>query len=216
MLCMPRGQKYEQHGSMQVQSHSPPLPIPYGTHHSKFFLLFYSHGVRVVIHTANLVFSDCNNKTQGIFFQDFPFNKAGKSSRAARQSNASESSCVHTDSSVHTDFHSHLITYVRALRLPAEAFTDIERQLNRCDFSSARVALVPSIPGRHDRSIFNRFGHMRLRTILGKHSFPMRFSSSPVCCQFSSMGSLTQDWLQSEFLASLSAGKAVGLSLIHI
>lgn len=44
--------------------HSPPLPIPYGTHHSKFFLILYERGIRVAIHTANLLHRDCTYKTQ--------------------------------------------------------------------------------------------------------------------------------------------------------
>lgn len=45
--------------------HSPPLPIPFGTHHTKAFLLQFVAGVRVIVHTANLIYPDCNNKTQG-------------------------------------------------------------------------------------------------------------------------------------------------------
>lgn len=191
-------------GEMQVHHHSPPLPIPYGTHHSKFFLLFYSSGVRVVIHTANLIFSDCNNKTQGLFYQDFPFRREAAGAAAGAQGASDK------DKSVHTDFYNHLIAYIRALRIPAGVFTDVEQQLNRCDFSSARVALIPSIPGRHDSAVYKKFGHMRLRTILGKHKFPCHFSKASICCQFSSLGSLTQDWLHGEFLSSLSAGKVAG------
>ena len=36
------------------------------THHSKFFVLGYQHGVRVIVHTANLLSCDCNSKTQGV------------------------------------------------------------------------------------------------------------------------------------------------------
>lgn len=53
--------------------HAPPLPIPYGTHHSKFFLFFTSSTCRVVIMTANLIYCDCNNKNQGVWLQDFPY-----------------------------------------------------------------------------------------------------------------------------------------------
>lgn len=52
--------------------HKPPLPISYGTHHSKAMLLVYPTGVRVVVHTANLIYVDWNNKTQGLWMQDFP------------------------------------------------------------------------------------------------------------------------------------------------
>ena len=52
--------------------HAPPLSEPYGTHHTKAFLIHCAAGVRVIVHTANLIYSDCNNKTQGIWWQDFP------------------------------------------------------------------------------------------------------------------------------------------------
>jgi Tyrosyl-DNA phosphodiesterase len=39
--------------------------IPFGVHHSKLFLVGFSSGIlRVVIHTANLRYSDVNNKAQ--------------------------------------------------------------------------------------------------------------------------------------------------------
>ena len=55
---------------MQVWVHKPPLPFEWGTHHSKMMLLAYRHGgLRVVVFTANLVFPDCNDKTQGLWYQ---------------------------------------------------------------------------------------------------------------------------------------------------
>lgn len=53
--------------------HKPSLPIAYGTHHSKAMLLVYPTGVRVIIHTANLISIDWNNKSQGLWMQDFPW-----------------------------------------------------------------------------------------------------------------------------------------------
>ena len=35
--------------------------------------LVYPKGVRVIIHTANLIYVDWNNKTQGLWMQDFPW-----------------------------------------------------------------------------------------------------------------------------------------------
>lgn len=40
--------------------------------HSKAFIIRYAAGLRVVVHTANLIYPDCNNKTQALFVQDFP------------------------------------------------------------------------------------------------------------------------------------------------
>lgn len=53
--------------------HKPPLPISFGTHHSKAMLLVYPRGVRIIVHTANLIFVDWNNKSQGLWMQDFPW-----------------------------------------------------------------------------------------------------------------------------------------------
>ena len=52
--------------------HAPPLPLQWGVYHSKAFVLQYETGLRVIVHTANLIYIDCNNKTQGLWYQDFP------------------------------------------------------------------------------------------------------------------------------------------------
>lgn len=35
--------------------------------------LVYPQGVRIVVHTANLIYVDWNNKSQGLWMQDFPW-----------------------------------------------------------------------------------------------------------------------------------------------
>jgi len=53
-------------GRGRLVVHAPDLPIPYGTHHSKFFVLVYTDGrLRLIIHSANLLHGDCTHKTQG-------------------------------------------------------------------------------------------------------------------------------------------------------
>lgn len=59
-------------GLANLVVHAPPLPVPFGTYHSKAFMIEYESGVRVVVHTANLIYVDCNNKSQGLWHQDFP------------------------------------------------------------------------------------------------------------------------------------------------
>lgn len=44
----------------------------WGCHHSKFFLVQYPTGLRVIITTANMIQCDCSSKSQGIWWQDFP------------------------------------------------------------------------------------------------------------------------------------------------
>ncbi|EPY74808.1 tyrosyl-DNA phosphodiesterase 1 [Camelus ferus] len=43
------------------------LDIAFGTHHTKMMLLLYEEGLRVVIHTSNLIHADWHQKTQGIW-----------------------------------------------------------------------------------------------------------------------------------------------------
>ena len=44
---------------------APPLPMQYGTHHSKFVILGYPLGIRVVLLTANHIHSDHYEMTDG-------------------------------------------------------------------------------------------------------------------------------------------------------
>ena len=52
--------------------HAPPLRDQWGVHHSKAFLVEFDRGLRVIVMTANLIYQDCNTKTQGLWYQDFP------------------------------------------------------------------------------------------------------------------------------------------------
>ena len=52
--------------------HAPPLRDQWGVHHSKAFLVAFERGLRVIVMTANLIHQDCNTKTQGLWYQDFP------------------------------------------------------------------------------------------------------------------------------------------------
>jgi hypothetical protein len=54
-------------GLTNFEKHAPPLPISYGVMHSKAVIIEYEQGVRVIIHTSNLLYIDSNNKTQGIW-----------------------------------------------------------------------------------------------------------------------------------------------------
>ena len=52
--------------------HQARPPQQWGVHHSKAFLVHFDGGLRVIVHTANLIYQDCNCKTQGLWYQDFP------------------------------------------------------------------------------------------------------------------------------------------------
>lgn len=49
----------------------------WGTHHSKAFILQYPLGLRVIVHTANLIEIDCHNKTQ-VMHPSFTLRRRGR------------------------------------------------------------------------------------------------------------------------------------------
>ncbi|CAN6811184.1 unnamed protein product [Brassica oleracea] len=177
--------------------HKPRLPISFGTHHSKAIFLVYPRGVRVVVHTANLIHVDWNNKSQGLWMQDFPFKDDDDDK----------------DSTKSCGFEDDLVDYLAVLKwpeftasLPGLGNVKINAAFFRkFDYSNATVRLVASVPGYHTGSNMRKWGHMKLRTILQECVFDREFRRSPLVYQFSSLGSLDEKWL-AEFGASLSSG----------
>ncbi|EFJ50373.1 hypothetical protein VOLCADRAFT_88920 [Volvox carteri f. nagariensis] len=191
-------------GAAHVRLHRPPLPIMYGTHHSKAFLLAYSTGLRLIIHTANCVYPDCNDKTQGLWVQDFP-----------RKDTVAAAAPVST-------FEQDLVAYFRALALPPAMANPLFEAIAMHDFSFARGTLVASVPGYHrGTAAVQSYGHMRLRRLLEQVPLPSCFAAEGSSCgtassssavppegliiQCSSMGSFDQAWLVDEMGASLAA-----------
>ncbi|KAL6546718.1 hypothetical protein OROMI_022439 [Orobanche minor] len=174
--------------------HKPPLPISYGTHHSKAMLLVYSRGVRVIVHTANLIYVDWNNKTQGLWMQDFPWKDSNSTSSGG-------------------GFENDLVDYLGALKWPEfnanlpgiGNFSINPSFFRKFDYSSASVRLIASVPGYHSGSSLRKWGHMKLRTILQECTFENQFEKSPLIYQFSSLGSLDEKWM-GELASSMSAG----------
>lgn len=174
--------------------HKPPLPISYGTHHSKAMLLVYPRGVRVIVHTANLIYVDWNNKSQGLWMQDFPWKNQNEASEGC-------------------PFESDLIDYLQALKLPE--FTANIPALGRLkidasffkkfNYGNAQVRLIASVPGYHSGSNLKKWGHMKLRSILEQCTFDEEFKKSPLVYQFSSLGSLDEKWF-TELRTSMSSG----------
>lgn len=177
--------------------HKPRLPISFGTHHSKAIFLVYPRGVRVVVHTANLIHVDWNNKSQGLWMQDFPWKDDDDGKDAPK-------SC---------GFEDDLVDYLTVLKwpeftasLPGRGNVKINASFFRkFDYSNATVRLIGSVPGYHTGSNMRKWGHMKLRTILQECIFDREFRRSPLVYQFSSLGSLDEKWL-AEFGASLSSG----------
>ncbi|PIN03584.1 Phosphodiesterase I [Handroanthus impetiginosus] len=157
-------------------------------------LLVYRQGIRVIVHTANLIYVDWNNKTQGLWMQDFPWKD---------QNSASNGS----------EFENDLVDYLSTLKWPEfnvnlpdiGNFCINPRFFKKFDYSSAAVRLIASVPGYHSGSSLSKWGHMKLRTVLQECTFEKQFEKSPLIYQFSSLGSLDEKWM-SELATSVSAG----------
>ena len=147
----------------------------YGCHHSKLIIAGYPTGVRIVIHTANLLYGDVNCKTQGIWWQDFPIGIGDKKG-----------------------FKSDLCNYLRQ----CDKESHVIEELQKINFNSATVDLIPSVPGRHTDNNISKYGHMRLRHLISKHLKSLS-SDYTTILQCSSLGSLSQLWM-TEFCNSLS------------
>ncbi|KAH7545799.1 hypothetical protein FEM48_Zijuj01G0132100 [Ziziphus jujuba var. spinosa] len=176
--------------------HKPPLPISFGTHHSKAMLLVYPRGVRIIVHTANLIFVDWNNKSQGLWMQDFPW----------KGQNSPSKGCA---------FENDLIDYLSALKwpqfsvnLPTHGRFNINPSFfKNFDYTNAEVRLIASVPGYHNGTSLKKWGHMKLRTVLQECTFDKEFRKSPLVYQFSSLGSLDEKWM-AEFASSMSSGSS--------
>ena len=193
-----------------------PLPhrIPYGVHHTKMFLVGYATGaLRVVIHTANLRFSDIHHKAQGAYIQDFP--RKPTSSDAA----AAPSSTTTTASTGSSAFEDSLIQYIETYSYNKKyqwddhdsmsssnksAKVTLAEHLRKYDFSSAAAVLIPSTPGYHKPDQACPIGHLKLRREIErlgqqqhqqKRDTTREANSGPIVCQFSSIGSLTKKYL---------------------
>uniref|UniRef100_A0A670HNN9 Tyrosyl-DNA phosphodiesterase 1 n=1 Tax=Podarcis muralis TaxID=64176 RepID=A0A670HNN9_PODMU len=157
----------------------------------KMMLLHYEEGLRVVIHTSNLIDDDWYQKTQGIWLSPlYPKLPLGAAEAAGES---------------RTNFKCDLISYLRSYGSPTlNEWVEIIKQH---DFSETRVYLLGSTPGRYQGSEKEKWGHLRLRKLLKEHATQLPDQHSwPVIGQFSSIGSLGADhskWLCSEFRDSL-------------
>lgn len=152
----------------KVRVMSPPLPLPFGTHHSKCILCIGAKGIRVVVCTANFICDDWTRKTQGIYCQDFPRRSATSSSSVTAN-----------------DFGEVLVDYFHRCGVDMT-------ELLEFDYSAAAVDLVPSVPGYHRGLDLEKFGQGRLRSLLRK-VHPS--TSVHLSWQYSSQGSLTDSFL---------------------
>eukprot|EP00977_Amphora_coffeiformis_P026032 scaffold23831_cov180-Amphora_coffeaeformis.AAC.2 len=171
---------------------------PYGVHHTKMFLIGFSNkNVRVVVHTANLRYSDIHLKSQGLYLQDFPL----KSDEVKKET------CV---------FENTLLDYLDTYRYTeprvwgkGEELDFLRGVIRRYDYSSANVVLLPCTPGLHHLDAKELRGHLKVRQAIAQYTepYPATDPGRPVVCQFSSMGSVSEKYLR-ELQSSMDTRRA--------
>ncbi|KAG5493739.1 hypothetical protein JIQ42_02114 [Leishmania sp. Namibia] len=213
----------------------PPLPLSFGTHHTKMALCVNGRGLRVSIFTANLLEEDWCWKSQGIYVQDFPWKtvtecceggSAGAAEVAAIASNRGSSNSSDT-ATRGTEFAEHLRHYLTRCGLSLSAAfasptaaasaagplgifeTDF---FSLIDFSAAAVWLVSSVPGTYPHGEVSpgyRVGLCRLAEVLRRsaHTTATVPASVDLSWQYSSQGSLNPAFLNS--LQAAMCGESV-------
>ena len=165
---------------------------PYGTHHTKMMVLVYEDGgVRVVVHTANLVPDDWENRTQGLWVSDKCPRLAGGGAGTG-------------DSA--TGFKSSLLRYLKYYEV--SAVSQFIAAVEAADMSGVTTALVTSVPGSHKDGAMCLWGHRAVAKLLRTHVSPDVSPAWPVVAQCSSIGSLgpsPDTWLETELGASLAS-----------
>eukprot|EP01127_Copromyxa_protea_P015473 TRINITY_DN445_c0_g2_i1.p1 TRINITY_DN445_c0_g2~~TRINITY_DN445_c0_g2_i1.p1 ORF type:complete len:404 (+),score=70.64 TRINITY_DN445_c0_g2_i1:94-1212(+) len=186
-----KGYSYDGVEPRMLHMKQPPLPVPYGLCHGKIMLIKYESFLRVVVSTANLTDSDYHRKTQGIWHSDFPkiFPKGNEKKRGREEEEEM------TD--LAKDFVSTLRDYITRLGVNDTEFLD------DYSFNSVNILLVTSVPGYHKKKDIEKYGHMKLRKWLAKFPLDDDLKNSPITAQFSSIGSLSRNWV-SEFITSFS------------
>jgi tyrosyl-DNA phosphodiesterase-1 len=194
--------------------------IPYGVHHSKFFLAGYSDAtVRMIVHTANLIYGDIHVKAQAAYMEDFPLKQQEKQQQPQQQNDNTDASS--SSFTYDSNFEETLVAYLDTYKyhkphawIPTtgggteQRLTDLIR---RYDFSTASVALLPSTPGYHRLDAAHPVGHRKLRQCMIKYTGSSKNNEKirPIICQFSSIGSLSIKYLK-ELQASMDTGLAKG------
>ncbi|CAH8673500.1 unnamed protein product [Schistosoma bovis] len=186
------------------------IRLPYGTHHTKMMMLKYKDGLKIIIHTANMISDDWDRRTQGIWI----------SPKLKLLSTEQLKHLNDTDS--RTNFRADLLEYLKSYGRDLTQSTSSPlfewiNCLHSYDFRPIKVVLIASVSGRHVGESLNKFGHTRLGEVL--HTCNSQIPSSwPVIGQFSSIGSLglkPTDWFTTEWSSSLAGRGARGLRMIY-
>jgi len=129
--------------------------------------------------------------------QDFPLKEPGAAASPTEEYLAGYFDRVFADAPGHA----------RAAR------ADVLAAVRAADWGAARGHLVATVPHTKDRPnrgpALEKWGHMRLRSLLAREEFPERFREADVACQFTSVGSIRAGYLE-ELRESFRAGRFGG------
>lgn len=179
-------------------------PTAFGSHHTKMAILSYKDGsIRVVVHTANLVESDWDNRTQGVWISPVcPPLPMGHDTGAGESP---------------TGFKKDLLSYLSAYRLPE--LQEWIGKVQRSDCSNVKVFFIASVPGTHQGPDADKWAQTKLASVLKKNvTIPPRdgktASDWTIIAQCSSIGSLgpqPTSWFCGEIKNTMSEGQALQL-----
>ncbi|KAG0228508.1 tyrosyl-DNA phosphodiesterase 1 [Actinomortierella wolfii] len=130
---------------------------------------------------------DWRNKTQGVFTTGYLRKKSPDQ--------------LHRTCAFERDLQDYLARYQNL---------EVTRRISTFDFSGVKAVLVASVPGSFSGQEKNKWGHMRLRSVLRQQVELSQdaIEKSKIIVQISSIGSLgseATDWLRGEFEVSLNA-----------
>lgn len=196
-----------------VEAATAYLPDPFGTHHSKMFVLFtHDDCAEVIIHTANMLAKDWTNMTQAVW-------RSGPLPHA--ESNDGELAVIGAGKRFKYD----LLEYFRAYKRPTK---DLVQQLRQYDFDMVKGALVGSVPTKIDnkqaRSTASQhlWGYPQVREVMKQRALSNTHPQSTqphLVAQVSSIATLHNGWLETlvgAFQGSVSSTRsAATLSIIY-
>ncbi|KAF9559912.1 hypothetical protein EC968_006416 [Mortierella alpina] len=102
-------------------------------------------------------------------------------------------------------FERDLMEYLR--RYPQHE--EITSRISQYDFTGVKGVLIGSVPGKFTGSERNKWGHLKLRTVLRQQvEIPRESVQSSKISSIGSLGKSSQDWLRGEFETSLNAHRS--------
>ena len=179
-----------------VEAAAAYLPDPFGTHHSKMFVLFtHDEYAQVVIHTANMLAQDWTNLTQAAWMSPMlPLLKDTAAPTVGKIGSGSR-------------FKYDLVAYLGSYTSRTKR---LREQLALFDFSGVRGALIASVPStmeeypttKNIKALWDQelWGypsfHRALSSILARDQ---NTNASHIVCQVSSIATIPQTWLNQFF-----------------